>query len=117
MRRLGQLFKNQYVIKYLNLWLPKQVDLPLTDQLWSGNFILQTGQVHNSTKPLFLGPVEMFTDPYYLSLDHLPSPPAIFVLKFVQSTSDYYHLTVAFSQFFLTLCKNVLLSVNLVPIF
>lgn len=85
-----------------------QANLPLAIKLWSGDFILQIGVVHNSSKPLSLGFLEMFTCSSYQSCGSVGISPAIFVLKFAQSISDYHHLIIVFSQFFFNLYKNLL---------
>lgn len=71
---------------------PKQVDLLLTVELCSEDFILQIGEDHYSTRHLFLGPLEMLTYSAYLSWGHLSSPSAIFVLKSVCFRAQYFRL-------------------------
>ena len=51
------------------------------NKLWSGDFLVQIGEVHYSTKTL-LGLLDMLTYSENLSWGHLSAPSVIFVLKF-----------------------------------
>lgn len=88
------------------------------NKLWSGDFLVQIGEVYYSTNPL-LGLLDMLTYSVSLSWGHLSAPSVIFCpeIYIFQHILDY-HFVIVFSQFFFSLYKNLFqVSFEVLPLY